>query len=732
VIPNFVKTKILLESAHFLFGAGFVSILAQVVILRELNAAFYGIELIYILALGIWLLGTAIGALIGRRSSIPQESSIRALFIIFAIILIFDILFIRGINKIFNAVPGAFLPFTTQLIGLFLVLMPVSILTGLLFQWAAKNIIEKNETLAKAYSLESAGGIMGGLASTLLLSAGLQNYTIALICSAISLGISFYGSWKIPTPVKKYISLVVILMLFVLFNINKVVDHWSLSWNYNGLIDSRDTPYNRTTITSSGKQICVFENGALSYETESESPEEFVQLSTLQTEKLDRILVLGGGFQGIIYELLKLPVKSIDYIEISEKMIDLMLKYLPREIHESMLDKKVNIIYDDPRKFLQSKNLYDLILINMPEPTSAQTNRFYTKEFYNQCSERLSRNGIITFKIQSAENLWTSSLQKRNGSIYYALKSSFNNIIVLPGTANIFVASNGTLSSDTKDLITRFNSRKLSTKLVTPQYINYILTNDRFTWIHNILSSQSVPANSDLQPACYGYTISIWLSKFFPELTDSGYSLHAIVELNKPFIIISTITILIGLIIAGRKYYQLNRLVLVFGGGFIGMITETLLLILYQTKNGILYRDIGILLMMFMFGLSLGSIIVNRLFASQKIKNSKIIGTILIFAFALINLGIYSLAKTDFLNGLLAISIALLFDGIIVSGIFAFASLFKVKNQLEQVKQLYSIDLIGGSLGSIAASIIMIPVLGLLSTLIIITLISLIMLLFLV
>jgi len=343
VNPNFIKTKIFLKNNYLLFGVGFVSILAQVVILRELNVAFYGIELIYILALGIWLLGTAIGASIGKKSFRPKESGIRIVFFIFALILLLDILLIRGINKIFNAVPGAFLPFTTQLTGLFIVLMPVSILTGLLFQWTAKIIIGNNETLAKAYAIESAGGIIGGLASTVLLSAGLQNFSIVLICSLVSIGISFSGLWKSLTLVKKYISFAVLLLIFVLFDINNIADRWSLSWNYIGLLDSQDTPYNRTTITSSGKQLCVFEDGALSYETESESPEEFVQLSALQTDKLDRILILGGGFQGIIYELLKLPVKSIDYVEINDKMIDLLLKYLPHEIHESMLNKKLNI-----------------------------------------------------------------------------------------------------------------------------------------------------------------------------------------------------------------------------------------------------------------------------------------------------------------------------------------------------------------------------------------------------
>ena len=50
----------------YLLITGFISILGQVIILRELNAAFYGIDLIYIIALGIWLVGTATGTITGK------------------------------------------------------------------------------------------------------------------------------------------------------------------------------------------------------------------------------------------------------------------------------------------------------------------------------------------------------------------------------------------------------------------------------------------------------------------------------------------------------------------------------------------------------------------------------------------------------------------------------------------------------------------------------------------
>jgi len=49
-----------------LFNIGLISLLSQVILLRELAIAFYGVELIYLFALGVWLFFTAAGAMLSR------------------------------------------------------------------------------------------------------------------------------------------------------------------------------------------------------------------------------------------------------------------------------------------------------------------------------------------------------------------------------------------------------------------------------------------------------------------------------------------------------------------------------------------------------------------------------------------------------------------------------------------------------------------------------------------
>jgi spermidine synthase len=711
----------------YLFVVGFYSILGQVVILRELNVTFYGIELIYLLSFTFWMLGTAVGATLGRRSYIPTESNILSLLLLSSILLIADLVFIRGIRNILGGVPGGYLPFSLQISGLIIALLPIGLLAGLLFQWTAKKFVSENRTLAKAYAIESAGGIVGGLSSTLLLEAGISNFLITLICVALCLLAVIYFSFKFKMVLIKLVSFFLFFLIIISFVFSYKFDLLLTSWNYSGLVGSVDTPYNRVTITSFKEQVNVFEDGALSYETQGIAAEEFVQLATLQTTDLDNVLVLGGGFGGIIFELLKLPVKKIDYVEINKNLLSILTKSLPAGLSNSLKNNRVNIIYDDPRKFLKNDYHYNVILVAMPEPMSLQNNRYYTKQFFNQCFNSLNEKGVLAFKIPSSENIWTQQLTDRNSGIYEALKSSFKYVLVLPGVTNLFIASKSELTTNVNVLTERFKERSLETKLVSPQYINYIFTNDRFAEIQKLISHTTTNANSDFQPVCFSYTVSIWLSKFFPNLTFSENLLQSINKSGSIILILVVLIFLLGIILIMKKSQSAKRIFLVFLAGFIGMILEVILILLYQNTNGILFRDIGLLLMAFMVGLTLGSFLIDKFFTvvENQINTKVLIGRLLFIGLAILIMMIYLGITGDIVSSLPVIFIAILINGLFVSGIFAFVSLYKVEEQQKVISQLYSSDLIGGALGSLIASLIFIPVFGYFLSLIFIAVLSL-------
>ena len=603
-----MKTSSVKKAETFLFLTGFVSILGQIVLLRELNIAFRGIELVYTLAFSVWLIGTALGVSVGKRKYVPPDIRVIILFLLIGLLFPLDLFFIRNLHSLFGGITGAYLPFGKQIISMFTALLPVSLLSGILFQWIAKRYVASAKTLAGAYAIESFGGLTGAALSSLLIIAGLQNFEIALICSIVCL-VAFVIN--VNSARFRYITSFILLVLVVgsLFY-NKSLDNWMTSEGYDRKVESIDTPYNRITIASSNDQISFYEDNALSYETETPEAEEFVQLASLQSVSPDHVLVLGGGFKGIIDQLITLPVSKIDYIEYNKRMYQFIQDHLPANLKNSILSEKVNIIFEDPRLYLNNKTNYDIILSGMSEPASGQNSRFYTKEFFQEISICLNKMGIFAFKLPSSENFWTLALQKRNASVYKSLKAVFKDIVVLPGTSNIFIASNDLLIRDPVILSERLRSRRNLNKLVTPQYINYIYKNDRFQEIAILLNDSTAAINTDIKPICYQYTIAIWLSKFFPGTEQWDFTLIKIVQTPLSKMILGFLIFII--ILVGRKWKTFRRSSIVFIAGFQGMVLEIILLLNYQMHNGILFQNIGILVMGFMLGLALGAWIVNK------------------------------------------------------------------------------------------------------------------------
>jgi spermidine synthase len=690
----------------YLFSIGLISILGQVVLLRELSVAFYGVELIYTLALGVWLLFSALGALIGRRIQNPSFFRISFLFLLLFFCIPLDVAFIRSIRLLFSGTPGAFLPLSTQIIAMSIALLPVGLLLGLLFQWAAKTYVRGDHSLAAAYAIESLGGLAGGICGTLFLKFGFQNFAIAMTCAFFALGSSFLKvKVKQSRWVYAIIAVVVVLGAILLWK-TPDLDRFMTTWTHPNLLETKDTPYSRITIASLAGQVSVFENDALVFDTEGTQAEEFVHLAALQHPNPRKILVLGGGIEGIVREALQHSPTTVDYVELNPSLLKVVPRYLPHEIRESLKAANVRIISEDPRQFLNRASNYDLILVGMPEPSSGQANRFYTQEFFQQCYGSLTPGGVLAFRLQSSENFWTRQLTRRMISIYRAAKSAFPEVSFIPGSTNVVICTPRRLITDPSVLSARLDTRGIKAKLISPHYLRYLYTNDRFPEVAGILRSGSAQINTDIRPICYQYTIMIWLSKFIPAMNFRDFPLW------EPSLIHS-IAWLFGFILLalGLRFvrWSIRRVILTGMAAFAGMVLETSLLLHFQTKNGVLYQDIGILLTTFMAGLALGSMAVAKTtrFISRKY------GAALLLGFALLNAAVGWEINSGGSTGLWETSGMLILAGFFVAAVFAYAGLYVADNQQDVIAPLYSADLIGGCLGSLLASLLLAPLAGL-------------------
>jgi len=702
-----------------LFVVGLLSLLGQVVLLRELSVAYYGIELAYAVALGIWMLSTAGGALISRNGSASRQE-LCYLLAAFGLLLPLDLAFIRGIRPLFSGVTGAYLPFHTQILAMTLAILPLGFLSGLAFQRAARLHIASGGTLARAYGIESLGGLAGGLLSTVLLMIRVQNLATAALCALVAI---CCGLWpfvrsddrRSGTQRGYRVAACVCAGLLITALIrDSTLDRLSTGWTHPDLVEMRDTPYGRLAITSRGGQVVVFENDALSYDTEGTSAEEFVHLAGLQHTGPESVLVLGGGSEGLVAKALQHLPRTLDYVELNAAFLEIVPRYLPREIRQSLLSPRVRIIHADPRNFLEGSPNYDLIVVGMPEPLSGQANRFYTREFFEQCARRANRNGIVAFRIRSAENFWTPQLSRQMASIHRAFKSAFPHVMVIPGTTNVFIGSDAVLAYDPAVLIGRLEKRGIRGRIVSGPFLRYMIENDRFTQAAGTLEKVRAPENTDVRPICYQYATLNWLSKFIPAA--------AVFDASEPMSWLRTSRALwvalvacLAALVWSRRCAVLRRLLLMTLVGFVGMALETVLLFHYQAKQGVLFQNIGLLLMSFMGGLALGAIVLSRRTGSivRPAGFPARVGSLFLGGAVLLGslIGWRMHAGSDV--GLVETSLLLAASGLLVSGIFACAGSGSPVDEGRIVGPLYAADLAGGCLGSIIAGLVLIPAAGL-------------------
>ena len=107
-----------------------------------------------------------------------------------------------------------------------------------------------------------------------------------------------------------------------------------------------------------------------------------------------KVLLVSGGISGTAREILKYHVSRVDYVELDPLILELGRKYLP----DNLADRRIRVINTDGRLFIkQTGEKYDVAIMDVPAPSTAQLNRFYTVEFHgrSQAGAFQGRGGVL-------------------------------------------------------------------------------------------------------------------------------------------------------------------------------------------------------------------------------------------------------------------------------------------------------------------------------------------------
>jgi spermidine synthase len=719
-----------LRALVLFYGAG--TMVAQVLILRELLVLAQGQELKLALGLWCWLLWVGLGSLAGGRFAAPGAgpSRLGGLLALLGLLLPATIVLGRALPTLAHLPPGQSLPLFTTFLLFVLLLAPFCLVSGYFFPNAVQVLSESTPTGAtgRTYYLETLGAALGVGLLQIFFIGRFANLSLAL---AVGLLLAL-APWLLTRPrspaARAAVTINLVLVAAALIFAPRL-EGLSRAWLNPGrkIIATVDSPYALLSAQREAGQTSFFANNLWLFTyPDPLTAEHQVQLGLLEAPHPRRVLLLGGGVTGLSEQILKTPgITRLDCVELDPFLVKMERQTLGA-LPGLQTDPRLHIIYQDARRFLTgTKNRYDVILMALPEPKNAQLNRFYTREFFRTVSQKLAPAGVFSFALTGAETSLNPLRAAYLAMAYNTLRQVFPDVVAFPGVQTRFFASPTphTLTADPQVLVQRLKARHLSLQYVREYYLLQDFSPWRRRYLNHILGVQPVEINTDLHPRCYFYDLVLTT---FQEGLGAKDLLLALRKLPPwlPWTALVLATVLAGAGLRRRPGLVPLYQVVIMGLGTLAL--EILVLVLYQIRFGSLYRELGLLVAAFMAGMAAGSALWSRRAGQHKPGPSLLAGlqgglAVLAVGLALwLKWGVAFSAAGWALPAQLGYILVLAAAGFASGGIFALsaARLTEISADAPGVSgRLYAADLLGATVGTLGVSLIVLPVWGIVATL---------------
>ena len=390
---------------------GFTSTIAQVVLMRELVATFYGNELLFGLVLMAWLAWVAVGSWgLGRLASWRRlgTGTFSGGVVLAGVLLPVQVALVRGARSLLRVTPGALVEFGPMVGAVVLILAPLCLLVGFLFTLGTRLTVERGGAPGQPYVWESAGAIVGGALFSFFLIHWLDPLQTAGLVVSANLIVAV-GLW-LPSGLSSrrlfrllFLGVLAALLVPGSFYLGRSLHDATLRWQWSDLAFVADSPYGRLIIQARDGQRIFFENGLLAFETQGTFPEEVAHFPLLIHPHPRRVLLIGGGVAGDLREILKHPVDHVTYVELDPLLIEAARAYLPPSDAVVLDDPRVTLALTDGRLYVKRRfesiardspgkasDRFDVVILDLPEPATGALNRFYTREFFAEVQSLLN------------------------------------------------------------------------------------------------------------------------------------------------------------------------------------------------------------------------------------------------------------------------------------------------------------------------------------------------------
>jgi len=173
------------------------------------------------------------------------------------------------------------------------------------------------------------------------------------------------------------------------------------------VVFQKQTPYQRIVITEWKGHHWLYLNNNVQFSTYDEVRyhEPLIHPAMQLAGSRERVLVLGGGDGLAVREVMKyIDVKRVTLVDLDAEVIALARSYpaLRAANKGSLDDPRLDVVMGDAGRFLaDSAELFDVIVVDLPDPKGPDLARLYSREFYRECLAHLSADGVVVTQASS-------------------------------------------------------------------------------------------------------------------------------------------------------------------------------------------------------------------------------------------------------------------------------------------------------------------------------------------
>lgn len=298
-----------------------------------------------------------------------------------------------------------------------------------------------------------------------------------------------------------------LILSYMLVQSGDTVTRWNAEIFKHDVLYEEESPYQNIILTKGGNELRMYLNGAIQFSSRDEYRyhEALVHLPMMQVATPSDVLVLGGGEGLAVRELLKHQyVKRITVVDL-DPAVSKLASTMPMLValnDGAMADPRVQVINEDAFRYLmRADQKYDIILCDLPDPTSESLARLYSNAFYKLALARLWPSGVLATQATSPE-LTTNAFWCINRTIQEAgFAHTYPYQVNVPAFGNW-----GFVLATQQGELQRNIPAEVSTVYLDSAAINHMLYFPK-----DKLRSDILPNNLD-QPILLDYYIDHWRS----------------------------------------------------------------------------------------------------------------------------------------------------------------------------------------------------------------------------